>query len=85
MGSNIKNQKRSDNRLDCPTDKPSHKPIWDWPRSGLVWVAKIMEIKNLTARGAVWVELEQDGQDFTGWSGFGFGVLWFVLEQDEQD
>ncbi len=36
-------------------------------------------------RGAVWVELEQDGQDFTGWSGFGFGVLWFVLEQDEQD
>jgi len=68
MGGNIKNQKRSDNRLDCPTDKPSHKPIWDWPRSGLLWV-----------------ELEQDGQDFTGWSGFGFGVLWFVLEQDEQD
>ncbi|GAB1350179.1 hypothetical protein MASR1M107_23940 [Ignavibacteriales bacterium] len=60
-------------------------PVQGLVRSSLVWVAKIMEIKNLTARSAVWVELEQDGQDFTGWSGFGFGVLRFVLEQDEQD
>ena len=64
MGSNIKNQKRSDNRLDCPTDKPSHKPIWDWPRSGLVWVAITINNKNAPRQGC------RMGRTWTGWSGF---------------